>query len=232
MPNRSILLTQNIATKPLHHKMGLLSGRKNDAGTGVTDPHRYETCSRGGLFSNNSAPGTATGSGTTNTVGRTGTGGGLFGKRNRKVAPATTTGTRPETRTTGTGVGGTDVGRAGVGGAGVPAAPGNQIAPDAGTPSQYSEIHVVNTCLLAPSAGHANTAITKGKIQAGIGQVVGSANLKAKGIAKMEQGEQEKAAAGHLADADRLESAAADKRSMAGVTHEGQSGAGNARLRH
>jgi hypothetical protein len=87
---------------------------------------------------------------------------------------------------------------------------------------------------LAPSSGHAYTQITKGKIEAGIGKVTGSANLKAKGLAKIEAGEQERILAGHLADADRLENAALDKRNMAGVTPGDNSTAGNVRggLRH
>jgi hypothetical protein len=88
--------------------------------------------------------------------------------------------------------------------------------------------------VLAPSSGHAHTRITKGQIEAGIGKVTGSANLKANGLAKIEAGEQERISAGHLADADRLENAALDKRNMAGVDPEVHSTAGNVRdgLRH
>jgi hypothetical protein len=58
--------------------------------------------------------------------------------------------------------------------------------------------------------------------------------LKSKGLAKIEAGEQEKISAGHLADADRLENAALDKRQMAGVAPGIHSTAGNVRggLRH
>jgi hypothetical protein len=58
--------------------------------------------------------------------------------------------------------------------------------------------------------------------------------LKAKGLAKIEAGEQERISAGHLADADRLENAALEKRHMAGVGTGVHSTAGNVRggLRH
>jgi hypothetical protein len=55
-----------------------------------------------------------------------------------------------------------------------------------------------------------------------------------KGAAKIEQGEAEKIAAGHLNDADRLENAAVQKRHMAGVGPGIHSTAGNVRggLKH
>lgn len=114
--------------------MGLLSGRKNDTGAGVTEPgvtgtHRYETRSRGGLFSNNAGPGATTGAGGTNTVG-TGTGGGLFGRKNKGAVPTNTTGTGRGGAGVGTGVGA----GAGIGGAGGPGVPANQAAPGSGTP--------------------------------------------------------------------------------------------------
>lgn len=58
--------------------------------------------------------------------------------------------------------------------------------------------------------------------------------MKMKGNAKIEQGEAEKIAAGHLNDVDRLENAAIQKRHMAGVGSGVHSTAGNVRggLRH
>ena len=88
--------------------------------------------------------------------------------------------------------------------------------------------------MIAPTAGHAQSQITKGKIEGIIGKVVGSKNMVMKGNAKIEQGEAEKTAAAHLTDADRLENAAVEKRHMAGVGSDVHSTAGNVRggLRH
>jgi hypothetical protein len=92
--------------------MGLLSGRKNDSAVAAQPSHRYETRSRGGLFSSNrnAGPGTTTGT-NTNTVG-TNSGGGIFGRKS-KNAMAMNNGT-------GTGaVGNRGVGSRGVGSRGV-----------------------------------------------------------------------------------------------------------------
>src|SRR5271170_76897 len=109
--------------------MGLLSGRKNDPAVAAQPSHRYETRSRGGLFSNNrnAGPGTTVGT-NTNTVG-TNSGGGLFGKKNKNAAGVNNTGTGG--MTTGT------TGRTGgIGGPGVHAGtsnnqmyPGTSISP-------------------------------------------------------------------------------------------------------
>ena len=83
--------------------------------------------------------------------------------------------------------------------------------------------------MIAPTAGHAQRQIKKGKIEGAIGKVVGSKNMVMKGNAKIEQGEAEKIAVGHLTDADRLESAAVEKKYMAGVVPGVHSTSGNVR---
>jgi len=80
--------------------------------------------------------------------------------------------------------------------------------------------------ILEPSVGHAQSKVTGGKIQHGLGKMVGSASMQMKGATKVQQGEAEKVAAGHLKDADRLEGEAAAKRQMAGVAPGTHSTAG------
>jgi len=216
--------------------MGLLSGRSNNTnttsgttgsgvlgsshkrkhghghhhtGTGGLTSHRYETRSRGtggGLFSSNKGPGT-TGMGTNTTAMGTGAGTGRH--------------------------------HAGMNNTGLSANQGNNMMAGTGTGTgtcicPLSSIYTQFANSVAPSAGHAHTQITKGKIERGIGKAFGSRNMAMKGEAKMEQGEMERVAAGHLGDADRLERAAADKRSLAGVGPGVHSTAGNMRggLKH
>ena len=108
--------------------MGLLSGRKNDPAVGAPPAHRYETRSRGGVFSsNNGGPGTAAG------VSNTNSGGGLFGRKNKNAVPVNSTGTTGGVNTGRTGVGG-----AGLAGPGAPGAANNSMYPGSGThrPSQ------------------------------------------------------------------------------------------------
>jgi hypothetical protein len=83
--------------------------------------------------------------------------------------------------------------------------------------------------MIAPTTGHGETQVMKGKIERGLGRVVGSSALQMKGESKVQQGNAEKVAAGHLQDADRLETQAAAKRTMAGVQPGVHSTAGNMR---
>jgi hypothetical protein len=82
--------------------------------------------------------------------------------------------------------------------------------------------------------GHGESQVMAGKFERGVGHLVHSRGMKVRGAQKVQQGHAEKAAAGHLRDADRLENAAAQKRTMAGVAPGVHSTAGNMRggLRH
>jgi len=76
---------------------------------------------------------------------------------------------------------------------------------------------------------HAETEITGGRIEKLVGTVIHSPSMRQKGAARVQQGKAEKVAAGHLADADRLENAAAQKRRMAGIGGKVHNTAGNLR---
>lgn len=85
-----------------------------------------------------------------------------------------------------------------------------------------------------PSAGHASSTVTAGKLQEGVGKVFHSRSMQTKGAAKVQKGEQERLSVGHLQEADRLENEAVMRRGMAGVGQGTHTTAGNMRggLRH
>jgi uncharacterized protein YjbJ (UPF0337 family) len=83
--------------------------------------------------------------------------------------------------------------------------------------------------MLDPTAGHASSTVTSGKLQEGVGKVLHSKSMQNKGAAKVQRGEQEKVAVGHLREADRLENEASMRRDMAGVRAGVHTTAGNMR---
>ena len=108
--------------------------------------------------------------------------------------------------------------------AGLTATHPNTVNPGSNTSTPLT---CIITDVTVPTTVHAQSQITKGKIEETIGKIVGSRNMMMKGNAKIEQGEAEKTAAGHLIDADRLENEAAEKRHMAGVGRGVHTSAGN-----
>jgi len=222
--------------------MGLLSGHHDDTTTG--HGHRYSTRSHGPL----SGPGTTAG------VTNTSNSGGLLGrKKNANVANTNTSGgflsggrnNGANTNTSGGGFLGRNngantntsgglLGRNNGANAnntgGLLGSGRNAGANTGGNMGNNAVVSPVSN----PTAGHASSTVTGGKIQEGFGKVLHSRTMQNKGAQKVQRGEQEKIQAGHLREADRLENEAVMRRDMAGVQHGVHSTAGNVRggLRH
>jgi len=193
--------------------MGLFSNKNQTAattGTG-THGHRYATRSHGPL---GSTPGTTAGTATNVNNMDNSTLGGRHSAPNTGPLGSTT---GRNTRAFGGTTGRTNVSNDSA---------ATSTAPPLLPPNTYANSD--------PTVGHGSAKVTGGKIQNALGKAVGSGSLQMKGAQKIQQGEAEQVAAGHLREADRLENEAVMRREMAGAGHGVHTTAGNMRggLRH
>jgi uncharacterized protein YjbJ (UPF0337 family) len=200
---------------------GLFSSKKNRNATDTNNT------GGGGMFSGNNSNTTDTTGGRMMGGNTNTSGGGLFSsKKNRNTVGTNNTGggggmfngnNANTTNTTGGGI------LSGNGQSVAGAAPVNS-----NSPSAFPTFSNIND-FVDPSAGHASSTVTSGKFQEGVGKVLHSRSMQAKGAAKVQKGEQEKLSVGHLQEADRLEKEAVMRRGMAGVGQGVHTTAGNTR---